>query len=560
MDIQFFQDKYPPSIPKTVDVNQYSSVVEIFNKFVQKYAERPAFTCLGQTMTYAELNTQSAAFAAYLQNETSLVAGDRIAIQLPNVLQYPIVVFGAMRAGMIVVNTNPLYTEREMEHQFNDSGAKALVVLANMGDKAANVVPKTGIKHVFVTQVGDMHGTVKRLLINTVLKHVKKEVPEFSIAGAVPLRQALSHGTGKQYTPVAATAEDVAVLQYTGGTTGVAKGAMLTHGNLMANMMQSHGVFNHVIDEANEVLICPLPLYHIYAFTVHCMVLLETGNHNILIPNPRDIPGFIKTLQKVEFTGFVGLNTLFVALCAQQDFRALNFSKLKLTVSGGMALTKAAFDEWRNVTGCDVAEGYGMTETSPVVSFNPSDNIKQGSIGMPVPNTNCKVIDDDGNDLPLGEAGELCVKGPQVMKGYWQRPEATAETMTKDGWLKTGDVAVIGDDGYMKIVDRKKDMIIVSGFNVYPNEVEDIIVSHPDIIEAAAIGIPDVKSSEAVKVFAVRSDPSLTEKDVIDYARQNLTGYKVPRYIEFRDELPKTNVGKILRRELRDEELKNHPQ
>jgi long-chain acyl-CoA synthetase len=560
MDIQFFQDRYPPSIPKTVDVNQYSSVVEIFNKFVQKYAERPAFTCLGQTMTYAELNAQSAAFAAYLQNETSLVTGDRIAVQLPNVLQYPIVVFGAMRAGMIVVNTNPLYTEREMEHQFNDSGAKALVVLANMGDKAANVVPKTGIKHVFVTQVGDMHGTVKRLLINTVLKHVKKEVPEFSIAGAVPLRQALSHGTGKQYTPVAATAEDVAVLQYTGGTTGVAKGAMLTHGNLMANMMQSHGVFNHVINEANEVLICPLPLYHIYAFTVHCMVLLETGNHNILIPNPRDIPGFIKTLQKVEFTGFVGLNTLFVALCAQQDFRALNFSKLKLTVSGGMALTKAAFDEWRNVTGCDVAEGYGMTETSPVVSFNPSDNIKQGSIGMPVPNTNCKVIDDDGNDLPLGEAGELCVKGPQVMMGYWQRPEATAETMTKDGWLKTGDVAVIGDDGYMKIVDRKKDMIIVSGFNVYPNEVEDIIVSHPDIIEAAAIGIPDVKSSEAVKVFAVRRDPSLTEKDVIDYARQNLTGYKVPRYIEFRDELPKTNVGKILRRELRDEELKNHPQ
>lgn len=560
MDIQFFQDRYPPSIPKTVDVNQYSSVVEIFNKFVQKYAERPAFTCLGQTMTYAELNAQSAAFAAYLQNETSLVTGDRIAVQLPNVLQYPIVVFGAMRAGMIVVNTNPLYTEREMEHQFNDSGAKALVVLANMGDKAANVVPKTGIKHVFVTQVGDMHGTVKRLLINTVLKHVKKEVPEFSIAGAVPLRQALNHGTGKQYTPVAATAEDVAVLQYTGGTTGVAKGAMLTHGNLMANMMQSHGVFNHVIDEANEVLICPLPLYHIYAFTVHCMVLLETGNHNILIPNPRDIPGFIKTLQKIQFTGFVGLNTLFVALCAQQDFRALNFSKLKLTVSGGMALTKSAFDEWRNVTGCDVAEGYGMTETSPVVSFNPSDNIKQGSIGMPVPNTNCKVIDDDGNDLPLGEAGELCVKGPQVMKGYWQRPEATAETITKDGWLKTGDVAVIGDDGYMKIVDRKKDMIIVSGFNVYPNEVEDIIVSHPDIIEAAAIGIPDVKSSEAVKVFAVRSDPSLTEKDVIDYARQNLTGYKVPRYIEFRDELPKTNVGKILRRELRDEELKNHPQ
>lgn len=559
MDIQFFQDRYPESIPKTVDVNQYASVVEIFNKFVKKYADRPAFTCLGQTMTYAELNTKSAAFAAYLQNETSLEAGDRIAVQLPNVLQYPIVVFGALRAGMIVVNTNPLYTEREMEHQFNDSGAKALVVLANMGDKAANVVPKTGIKHVIVTQVGDMHGLVKRVLINTVLKHVKKEVPDFNIDGAVGLRQALSLGADKSYTPVTATAEDIAVLQYTGGTTGVAKGAMLTHGNLMANMMQCHGVFDQVIDEAHEVLICPLPLYHIYAFTVHCMVLLETGSHNILIPNPRDIPGFIKTLQSVEFTGFVGLNTLFVALCAQQEFRALDFSKLKLTVSGGMALTKAAFAEWKEVTGCDVAEGYGMTETSPVVSFNPADRIKQGSIGMPVPNTQCKVIDEEGNELPLGEPGELCVKGPQVMKGYWQRPEATAETISSDGWLKTGDMAVIEEDGYMKIVDRKKDMIIVSGFNVYPNEVEDVIVSHPDIIEAAAIGIPDPKSSEVVKVFAVRSDQNLTEKDVIDYARQNLTGYKVPRHIEFRDELPKTNVGKILRRELRDEELKKHP-
>lgn len=559
MDIQFFQDRYPEGISKTVNVNQYSSVVEIFNGFVKKYANRPAFTCLGQTITYAELNEKSAAFAAYLQNETTLEVGDRIAVQLPNVLQYPIVVFGAMRAGMIVVNTNPLYTEREMEHQFNDSGAKALVVLANMGDKAANVVPKTGIKHIIVTNVGDMHSLVKRLLINTVLKHIKKEVPEFSINGAVLFRHTLSLGANRTYTPVEVTAEDIAVLQYTGGTTGVAKGAMLTHGNLMANMMQCHAVFDHVLDEGSEVIICPLPLYHIYAFTVHCMVLLETGNHSVLIPNPRDIPAFIKTLQNIEFTGFVGLNTLFVALCAQQDFRALNFSKLKLTVSGGMALTKAAFEEWRGITGCDVAEGYGMTETSPVVSFNPIQKIKQGSIGIPVPNTVCKIIDDDGHDLGLGEAGELCVMGPQVMRGYWQRPEATAETMTSDGWLKTGDVAVISDDGYMKIVDRKKDMIIVSGFNVYPNEVEDVITSHPDIIEAAAIGVPDPKSSEMVKVFAVRSDPNLTEKDVIDYARQNLTGYKVPRSVEFRDDLPKTNVGKILRRELRDEELKNNP-
>jgi len=558
MNEQFYQERYPEGYPKTVNVNEFSCITEIFDGFVQKFADRPAFTCLGQTMTYAQLDEKSAAFAAYLQNETTLQPGDRIAVQLPNVLQYPVVVFGAMRAGIIVVNTNPLYTEREMEHQFNDSGAKALVVLANMGDKAQRVVPKTGIKHVIVTQVGDMHCPLKRTLINTVLKHVKKEVPDFSIPGSVPLRKALNKGKGKSYRSVSASADDIAVLQYTGGTTGVAKGAMLTHGNLMANMAQAYGVFKQVMNEGEEVVICPLPLYHIYAFTMHCMVLLQTGNHSILIPNPRDIPGFIKTLQKTEFTGFVGLNTLFVALCAQDDFRALDFSKLKLTVSGGMALTKAAFDEWKAVTGCEVAEGYGMTETSPVVSFNPTTRIKQGTIGMPVANTNCKVIDEEGNDLPLGEPGELCVKGPQVMKGYWQRPEATQETMTHDGWLKTGDMAVINEDGYLKIVDRKKDMIIVSGFNVYPNEVEDVIVSHKDIIEAAAIGIPDPKSSEAVKVFVVRSNPSLTEKDVVAFARENLTAYKVPRIVEFRDELPKTNVGKILRRELRDEELAKH--
>lgn len=558
MNEQFFQERYPEGYPKTVNVNEFSCITEIFDGFVKKYAELPAFTCLGQTMTYAQLDEKSAAFASFLQNETSLQAGDRIAVQLPNVLQYPVVVFGAMRAGIIVVNTNPLYTEREMEHQFNDSGAKALVVLANFGDKVERVLPKTGIKHVIVTQVGDLHCPLKRTLINSVLKYVKKEVPSYSIPGVTPLRKALSKGKGQSFSSVPATADDVAVLQYTGGTTGVAKGAMLTHGNLMANMAQAYGVFKQVMNEGEETVICPLPLYHIYAFTMHCMVLLQTGNHSILIPNPRDIPGFIKTLQKTDFTGFVGLNTLFVALCAQEDFRALDFSKLKLTVSGGMALTKAAFDEWKAVTGCEVAEGYGMTETSPVVSFNPTTRIKQGTIGMPVANTACMVIDEEGNELPLGEAGELCVKGPQVMKGYWQRPEATEETMTKDGWLKTGDMAVINDDGYLKIVDRKKDMIIVSGFNVYPNEVEDVIVSHKDIVEAAAIGIPDPKSSEAVKVFVVRSNPSLTEKDVIAFCRENLTAYKVPKIVEFRDELPKTNVGKILRRELRDEELAKH--
>lgn len=555
MNEQFFQERYPEGYPASIDPDKYESVVEIFNGFVKRYADKPAFTCLGQTMTYAELEKQSAAFASYLQNNTTLESGDRIAVQLPNILQYPVVVFGALRAGMTVVNTNPLYTEREMEHQFNDSGAKALVVLANMADKAEKVLPNTGIRHVIITNVGDMHGTVKRLLINGVLKYVKKEVPSVAIAGAVPLRKALQLGAGRSHKPVKINRDDVAVLQYTGGTTGVAKGAMLTHRNLISNMLQCEILFNMVLEEGKESVIAPLPLYHIYAFTVHCMVMLQTGNHSILIPNPRDISGFIKTLQTNKFTGFVGLNTLFVALCGQESFRALDFSKLKLTISGGMALTNDAAEQWKKVTGCEIAEGYGMTETSPVVSFNPPGHIKLGTIGMPVVGTACQVIDEEGNEQPVGEPGELCVKGPQVMKGYWQRPEATAESMTADGWLKTGDMAVITDDGYMKIVDRKKDMIIVSGFNVYPNEVEDVVVSHPDILEAAAIGVPDAKSSETVKVFVVSKNENLTAADVKAWCRERLTGYKVPRHIEFRDELPKTNVGKILRRELRDAEL-----
>ena len=555
MNEQFFRERYPENYPGPIDPDQYNSLVDIFDSFVKRFADKPAFVCLGQTLTYAELDEKSAAFAAYLQNETSLQAGDRIAVQLPNILQYPVVVFGAMRAGITVVNTNPLYTEREMEHQFNDSGAKALVVLANMADKAEKVVPNTGIKHVIVTQVGDMHGALKRTLINFVLKSVKKEVPSFNIPGAVDFRSTLSQGAGKALKPVNISREDIAVLQYTGGTTGVAKGAMLTHRNLIANMLQCRGLFKMILDEGSERVVAPLPLYHIYAFTVHCMVMLDTGNCSILIPNPRDIPGFIKVLQKERFSGFVGLNTLFVALCNQEAFRALDFSNLKLTISGGMALTNDAAEQWKSVTGSEIAEGYGMTETSPVVSFNPPGHIKIGTIGMPVANTDCKVVNDEGESMPVGEAGELCVKGPQVMKGYWQRPEATAETIDAEGWLKTGDMAVITDDGYMKIVDRKKDMIIVSGFNVYPNEVEDVLVSHPDVLECAAIGIPDAKSSEVVKVFVVTNNKQLTADDVKAWARERLTAYKVPRLIEFRDELPKTNVGKILRRELRDEEL-----
>jgi long-chain acyl-CoA synthetase len=555
MNETFFQDNYPAGLAKTIDMTKYQSVIDVFDSFVAKYAANPAFTCLGETITYADLEAKSAAFAAYLQNETSLKPGDRIAVQLPNVLQYPIVVFGAMRAGMTVVNTNPLYTEREMEHQFNDSGAKALVVLANMAAKAERVLGNTSIEKVIITEVGDMHKPVKRILINSVLKYVKKEVESFNIPGAVPLRKALSLGQGKSFTTPETKADDVAVLQYTGGTTGVAKGAMLTHGNLIANMLQCDGLFAMALNKGKETAIAPLPLYHIYAFTVHCMVLLQTGNHSVLIPNPRDIPGFIKVLQNTKFSCFVGLNTLFVALCNSDVFKALDFSGLKLTISGGMALTKDASEQWKKVTDCDIAEGFGMTETSPVVSFNPPGYIQLGTIGLPVASTACKVIDDNGNELPVGEPGELCVKGPQVMKGYWQRPEATAESISADGWLKTGDIAVIAEDGYMKIVDRKKDMIIVSGFNVFPNEVEDEISAHPDVLEVAAIGIPDAKSSEAVKVFVVTSNKNLTEKEVKKWARERLTAYKIPKHVEFRDELPKTNVGKILRRELRDEEM-----
>lgn len=558
MNENFFKDNYPQGLPGEVDVNKYSSVVDVFNANVKKYSDRPAFSALGTTFTYGDLDRLTADFAAYLQSDLGLKKGDRIAIQLPNLLQYPVVIFGAMRAGLIVVNTNPLYTEREMEHQFNDSGAKALVVLAQMAGKASRVVGKTQIEHVIVTEAGDMCSAVKRTLVNFVIKRVRKEVEPFNIPGAISLRTALKKGAKQSFKPVEMSADEICVLQYTGGTTGVAKGAMLTHANLVANMCQAHPLFEMALnkqggDYSSKTVIAPLPLYHIYAFTVNCMVLMETGNHSVLIPNPRDIAGFVKELGKWEFHAMLGLNTLFVALCNNAEFRKLDFSKLQLTVSGGMALTKDAADQWRKVTGCEVSEGYGMTETSPIVSFNPPGHTILGTIGMPVPNTLCKVINDEGVEMPIGEPGELCVKGPQVMKGYWQRPEATAETIDADGWIKTGDVAVIMENGFMKIVDRKKDMIIVSGFNVYPNEVEDVVAGHPDVIECAAVGVPDDKSGEAVKLFVVSSNPNLSGKELQDFCRERMTAYKIPRFVEFRTELPKTNVGKILRRELRDQ-------
>ncbi len=552
MQETFFAERYPKNYASTINPDEYSSLVEIFNGYVKEFAEHNAYTCLGQTLSFADINQKSAQFADFLQNQLKLKKGDRMAVQLPNILQYPIVVFGAMRAGVVIVNTNPLYTEHEMEHQFNDSEACALVILANMADKAQAIVPRTKIKHVIVTEVGDIHGTFKRVIINSVLKYIKKEVPAFNIPNSYSLRDALNIGKKGQFQEVALERDDIAVLQYTGGTTGVAKGAMLTHRNLIANMLQCSTMLEPFLDKSAESVIAPLPLYHIYAFTVHCMVIARLGNHSILIPNPRDLNGFIKTLQKVKYTAFIGLNTLFVALCQRDDFKAIDHSKLKVTISGGMALTSAGAKLWHDVTGCEITEGYGMTETSPVVTLNPIDRIRIGTIGMPVPSTLCKTIDEQGNETPIGEAGELCVKGPQVMKGYLNRPEETAETIDAEGWIKTGDVAVIDDEGYITIVDRKKDMIIVSGFNVYPNEVEDAATSHPDIIEAAAIGVPDERTSEAVKLFVVSNNPNLTKEEVIKWCREDLTSYKVPKQIEFREELPKTNVGKVLRRELRD--------
>ncbi len=553
----FWKDKYPTGLPTEINPDQYPNILAVMKESCQKFGNKPAFTNLGKTITYGDLYHLSGQFAAYLQNHTDLKPGDRIAIQMPNVLQYPVAVFGAMRAGFVVVNTNPLYTAREMEHQFNDSGAKALICLANMAHLAEQVVPKTGVKKVIVTEVGDLLPPLKRTLINFVIRSVKKMVPAYNIPGMVKFNDALAKGKGAQFTEANPSNDDIAVLQYTGGTTGVAKGAMLTHRNLVANMLQSKASMGSNLHDGEEVIICPLPLYHIYAFTFHCMAMMISGNHNILITNPRDIPAFVKELSKVKFSGFVGLNTLFVALANDEGFRKLDFSNFKVTLSGGMALQLATAERWKQITGCQICEGYGMTETSPVATVNPIDNVQLGTIGIPVPSTLCKIVDDAGNEVPLGERGELCVKGPQVMKGYWNRPDATGEILDSEGWLKTGDIAIIQEDGYLRIVDRKKDMILVSGFNVYPNELEDVMAALPGVAQCAAIGVPDEKSGEAIKVFLVKAaNAKLTEQQVKDHMRENLTAYKVPKFVEFRDALPTTNVGKILRRELRDEELR----
>jgi long-chain acyl-CoA synthetase len=534
-----------------VNFGDYQSVTDVFLEACGKYANKPAYSCMGQTLTFADMERLTANFASYLQNHTDLEVGDRIAIQLPNVLQFPIAAMGAMRAGLVVVNTNPLYTAREMEHQFNDSGAKALLILANMANMAEQVVPKTGIELVMVTELADMHPFPKRTLINTVVKHVKKMVPAYSLPHAVSFRKTLALGASKAPVPVSLKLSDTAVLQYTGGTTGVSKGAQLLHQNLVGNMMQVRELIVDILDGDREVMIAPLPLYHIYAFTVS-LVMSDMGHEMVLIPNPRDIPGFVKELSRHKFTSFAGLNTLFVALCNNKDFNELDFTPLKHTISGGMALTEAAAGRWQEVTGCQIQEAYGLTETSPAVSFNPYRDIRIGTIGKVLTGTEVKVIGEDGTDLGFNQEGELCVRGPQVMAGYWQRPDATAEVLSEDGWFKTGDVAILAEDGFIRLVDRIKDMIIVSGFNVYPNEIDDIASQHPGILECAAVGVPNDVSGETVKLYVVKADPMLTEDDVFAHCKEHLTAYKVPKEVEFREDLPKTNVGKILRRALRD--------
>ena len=546
----FWKDKYPQGIAREINAEVYPTIMHLFKDACRKYANKPAFSNMGRTLTFAELDKYSAAVATWFQQNTDLQPGDRVAVQMPNVLQYPVVVFGILRAGLVVVNTNPLYTAREMQHQFKDAGCKALVALANFGHMVEEVLPQTGIRYLIMTEVGDMMPPLKRLIVNNVVKYVKKMVPDYDLPTAIPFTRLIRANPHKlkEYT---AKPDDIACLQYTGGTTGVSKGAMLTHRSITSNMMQTHAFLSTALQPGREVMICPLPLYHIFAFGVSCIGMV-LGMHTVLITNPRDIPSFVKELQSWDFTAMMGLNTLFVALMNNPEFRKLNFSKLKVTIAGGMAMQTAVANDWEKLTGSKVCEGYGMTESSPVITINPPTAIQIGTIGVPVPNTEVRIVNDDGEDMPLGEAGELWARGPQVMKGYWQRPEATAETVTADGWLKTGDVALVQPDGYIRIVDRKKDMILVSGFNVYPNEIEDVAVQHAGVLECACVGVPDSKSGESVRLFVVKKEASLNEEELMIHLKNNLTGYKVPRSIVFRADLPKSPVGKILRRELRD--------
>ncbi|GGF02604.1 long-chain-fatty-acid--CoA ligase FadD [Pseudoalteromonas gelatinilytica] len=544
--------RYPEGMPETIDPEHYHSLLDLFEKSFADYSDLPAFTNMGKVLTYSELDSATKRVASYIQNDLGLKKGDKVAVMMPNLLQTPVTILGVLRAGCVVVNVNPLYTVRELEHQLNDSESAAIFILANFADTLEKALPKTNVKHIVVTQVGDMVGGLKKHIVNFVVKHVKKMVPSYTLPNAIKFADALA-GNEASYKKPEVDLNDLAFLQYTGGTTGVSKGAMLSHGNMVGNLEQVSGCLDKVLERGKEVVITALPLYHIFALTANCLTFMKYGGLNVLITNPRDMPGFVKELAQHKFTAVTGVNTLFNGLLNTPGFAELDFSTLKMSLGGGMAVQRPVAEKWQAVTKTKLMEGYGLTECAPLVTVSPYDlEGYNGSIGLPAPSTDIKLMLENGEEAAKGEPGELWVKGPQVMQGYYNRPDATAECL-KDGWFATGDIATYDDEGFFYIVDRKKDMIIVSGFNVFPNEIEEVVAMHEGVLEVAAIGIPHEVSGEQVKVFVVKKDQSLTEKDIIKHCRDNLTNYKVPKLVEFRDELPKTNVGKILRRALKDE-------
>ena len=556
---RFWLKHYPPGVPADVDVEQYSSLVQLMEEGFQKFASRNAYAFMDRFFSFADVDRLSTAFGAWLQG-LGLSRGARVAIMMPNVVQYPIAVAGVLRAGYIVVNVNPLYTPRELEHQLKDSGAEAIVILENFAATLQQVVARTAVRHVVVASIGDLLGFPKGAIVNFAVRRIKKMVPAYSLPGHVRFNDALDAGARRKLEPVQVGPQDVAFLQYTGGTTGVSKGATLTHRNLVANVLQLEAWVQPALTDTSRgpvpeqlVYVCALPLYHVFALTVNCLGGIRLGSLNVLIANPRDIPGFVKELAKFRFNVIPGVNTLYNALAENPEFRQLDFSSLRIANGGGMAVQRAVAEKWLKITGVPIVEGYGLSETSPVATCNPIQATEyNGTIGLPFPSTEIAILDDAGQPVPLGQAGEIAIRGPQVMAGYWQRPDETAKVMTPDGFFKSGDIGVMDERGYTRIVDRKKDMIIVSGFNVYPNEVEGVIAMHPGVVECAAVGVTDEKSGEAVKVYVVRKDPALTEAELMAFCKEHLTGYKKPKFIEFRNELPKSNVGKILRRELRD--------
>ena len=547
---------YDAGVPYEINPNEYSSINDVLEVGFTKFKDLPAFHNMGTTLTYSEIEFLSRKFASYLQNDLQLQKGDRVAIMMPNILQYPIALFGVLRAGLIAVNVNPLYTPRELEHQLKDAGCKAIVIYANSAAVLDKILANTPVKTVILTEIGDMLKFPKNYIVNFVIKNVKKMIPAFNIPNAVDFKECLAKGAADKFKKADVKLDDTAFLQYTGGTTGVAKGAILTHKNIVANMVQARAWIKNLITDGKEIIITPLPLYHIFSLTANCFIFNSVGALNVLITNPRDIPGFVKELQKWKFTAITGVNTLFNGLLNNEEFKKLDFSHLKVSLGGGMAVQKSVADRWKQVTGRPLIEAYGLTETSPAACINPMTLIDyNGLIGLPLPSTEIEIKDDNEKTVPLGEIGEICIRGPQVMAGYYNRPDETAKVMTKDGFFKTGDLGYMNEQGYSKIVDRKKDMILVSGFNVFPNELEDVISQHPKILECAAIGIPDEKSGEAIKVFIVKKDEGLNKDEVIKFCREQLTSYKVPKIIEFRNDLPKSNVGKILRKDLRAETM-----